>query len=230
MDNKLKELPLIALRGLLVYPSVTINLDVGRKKSIKAIEEAMLNNKHIILVSQKDLMVNEPKEEDIFKVGVLAKITNLLKLPNDTVRITIEALDRIKIEEFKEENDLFKATYHKLIDESVEEFEAKALNRQLIDHYKSYIETTQRITEEKLAQVLEIENPHKLIYSIANELSIPIKEKQRLLEIDDVFERNKQLIVLISTEQQVVDLEKEIGKRVQASMEKHKKNSFYVSN
>ena len=226
MEKEQNQLPLIALRGLLVYPSLIINLDVGRKKSVKAIEEAMLGNKEIILVSQKDLMVNEPKQEDIYNYGIKAKITNLLKLPNDTVRITIEGLNRIKVEEFQESKELFKATYTDIIDEAVEEIEAKALNRQLLEYYKSYIESTQRVTEEKLAQVLEIEDPHKLTYSIANELSIAIKEKQRLLEIDDIFERNKQLIVLISTEQQVVDLEKEIGKRVQASMEKTQKEFF----
>src|SRR5690625_7570723 len=90
MNNNQKELPLITLRGITVYPSLTMNLDVGRKKSVKAIEAAMEQNKEILLVSQKDLMNNEPNVEDIYNVGVIARITNLLELPNDTVRITIE--------------------------------------------------------------------------------------------------------------------------------------------
>lgn len=124
MKNNQKEMPLLALRGLLVYPSLTMNLDVGRKKSVKAIEEAMEQNKEIILVSQKDLMNNEPKLEEIYDIGIIAKITNLLELPNDTVRITIEGLMRVKVDEYVETKDSFSATYTELTDESVNEVEA----------------------------------------------------------------------------------------------------------
>lgn len=226
MNKNQNELPLIALRGLLVYPSITINLDVGRKKSVKAIKQAMNNNKEIILVSQKDLMVNEPTEKDLYEVGIIAKITNLLKLPNNTVRITIEGISRVKINEYIETKELFTAAYTDILDEPVSEIEAKALNRQLLEQYQKYIETTKRVSDEKLSEVLEIEDPHKLTYLIANELSISIKEKQNLLENSDVFDRNRKLIVILSTEQEVVNIEKEIGKRVQASMEKTQKDFF----
>lgn len=226
MNKNQNELPLIALRGLLVYPSITINLDVGRKKSVKAIKQAMNNNKEIILVSQKDLMVNEPTEKDLYEVGIIAKITNLLKLPNNTVRITIEGISRVKINEYIETKELFTAAYTDILDEPVSEIEAKALNRQLLEQYQEYIETTKRVSDEKLSEVLEIEDPHKLTYLIANELSISIKEKQNLLENSDVFDRNRKLIVILSTEQEVVNIEKEIGKRVQASMEKTQKDFF----
>ncbi len=226
MNKNQNELPLIALRGLLVYPSITINLDVGRKKSVEAIKQAMNNNKEIILVSQKDLMVNEPTEKDLYEVGIIAKITNLLKLPNNTVRITIEGLSRVKINEYIETKDLFTAAYTDIIDKPVSEIEAKALNRQLLEQYQEYIETTKRVSDEKLSEVLEIEDPHKLTYLIANELSISIKEKQNLLENSDIFDRNGKLIIILSTEQKIVNIEKEIGKRVQASMEKTQKDFF----
>lgn len=226
MNNNQKELPLITLRGITVYPSLTMNLDVGREKSVRAIEAAMEQSKEILLVSQKDLMNNEPNVEDIYNIGVIARITNLLELPNDTVRITIEGLNRIKVDEFFDTEELFTANYTELVDNQVTEIEAKALNRQLLEQFKAYIKVTQQISEDKLAQVLEIQDPHHLTYAIANEIPINLKEKQELLEIDDIFERNKRLLIKISNEQEVADLEREIGKRVQSSMEKTQKEFF----
>ncbi|HLR60357.1 MAG TPA: endopeptidase La [Pseudogracilibacillus sp.] len=226
MKNNQKELPLLALRGLLIYPTLKTNIDVGRKKSVKAIERAMELNKEIILVSQKELMNEDPKIEDIYDIGITAKITKLLELPNDTVRITIEGLERVKINEYVETKDLFTAKYSKLTDKPVNEIEAEALNRQLLERFNTYIGTTEQMDKETLALILEIKNPHKLTYTIANLLPLGIKDKQSLLETDDIFERNKQLIIKISKEQEVLDIEKEIGKRVQASMEKTQKEFF----
>lgn len=226
MENNQKELPLLALRGLLIYPTLKTNIDVGRKKSVKAIESAMELNKEIILVSQKELMNEDPKIEDIYDIGITAKITKLLELPNDTVRITIEGLERVKINEYVETKDLFTAKYSKLTDKPVNEIEAEALNRQLLERFNTYIGTTEQMDKETLALILEIKNPHKLTYTIANLLPLGIKDKQSLLETDDIFERNKQLIIKISKEQEVLDIEKEIGKRVQASMEKTQKEFF----
>lgn len=226
MKNNQKELPLLALRGLLIYPTLKTNIDVGRKKSVKAIESAMELNKEIILVSQKELMNEDPKIEDIYDIGITAKITKLLELPNDTVRITIEGLERVKINEYVETKDLFTAKYSKLTDKPVNEIEAEALNRQLLERFNTYIGTTEQMDKETLALILEIKNPHKLTYTIANLLPLGIKDKQSLLETDDIFERNKQLIIKISKEQEVLDIEKEIGKRVQASMEKTQKEFF----
>src|SRR5699024_12868282 len=115
MNNNQKELPLITLRGITVYPSLTMNLDVGRKKSVKAIEAAMEQNKEILLVSQKDLMNNEPNVEDIYNIGVIARITNILELPNDTVRITIDGLNRIIVDEFFDTEVFFTANYTKFV-------------------------------------------------------------------------------------------------------------------
>ena len=226
MNTNQKELPLITLRGITVYPSLTMNLDVGREKSVRAIEAAMEQSKEILLVSQKDLMNNEPNVEDIYNIGTIARITNLLELPNDTVRITIEGLNRIKVNEFFDTEELFTANYTELVDNQVTEIEAKALNRQLLEQFKAYIKVTQQISEDKLVQVLEIQDPHHLTYAIANEIPINLKEKQELLEIDDIFERNKQLLIKISNEQEVANLEREIGKRVQSSMEKTQKEFF----
>src|SRR5690625_4850583 len=132
MNNNQKELPLITLRGITVYPSITMNLDVGRKKSVKAIKAAIEQNKEILLVTQKYLMNNEPKAEDIYNVGVIARITNLIDLPNDTVRITIEGLNRIKVDEFFDKEELFTEKYSKLIDNQVTEIEDKDVNNKLL--------------------------------------------------------------------------------------------------
>src|SRR5699024_2033470 len=108
----------------------------------------------------------------------------------------------------------------------VTEIEAKALNRQLLEQFKAYIKVTQQISEDKLVQVLEIQDPHHLTYAIANEIPINLKEKQELLEIDDIFERNKQLLIKISNKQEVAKIEREIGKHVQTSMEKTETKIF----
>src|SRR5699024_8685188 len=153
----------------------------------------------------------------------IARITNLLELPNDTVRITIEGLNRIKVNEFFDTEELFTANYTELVDNQVTEIEAKALNRQLLEQFKAYIKVTKQISEDKLVQAIESQDPHHLTYAIDNEIPKNLKEKQELLEIDDIFERNKQLLIKISNEQEVANLEREIGKRVQSSMEKTQK-------
>src|SRR5699024_2141587 len=203
MNNNQKELPLITLRGITVYPSLTMNLDVGREKSVRAIEAAMEQSKEILLVSQKDLMNNEPNVEDIYNIVIIARITNLVELPNKTIQNTIEGINRIKVDEFIDTEKLLTTNYTELVDNKEKEIEAKALNRKLLEQFKAYIKVTQQISEDKLAQVLEIQDPHHLTYAIANEIPINLKEKQELLEIDDIFERNKQLLIKISNEQEV---------------------------
>src|SRR5699024_205201 len=189
MNNNQKELPLITLRGITVYPSLTMNLDVGRKKSVKAIEAAMEQNKEILLVSQKDLMNNEHNVEDIYNVGIITTINKLLELPNDTVQITIEGLNRIKVDEFFDTEELFTAKYSELIENQVTEIEAKALNLKLLEQFKAYIKVTQQSSEDKLAQVIEIQDQHHLTYAFAIEIQINLKEKHKLLEMYEIYEK-----------------------------------------
>ena len=223
---EIKKFPLLALRGMLVFPGKIEYLDVGREKSIQSLERAMLADKKIVLSTQKEISIDEPKEEELFKTSVLAKINNLIKLPNGTVRALVEGLYRVKIETYiDDETGLSVEVAHKM-DVPIEEFEGKALRRQLISTFEAYSKASQKVSEQTLASILDIEDIHLLSYAIISELSIDVKEKQQLLEVDDGTKRAESLMVLLTAEQEVIDLEKEISKRVQDSMEKAQKEYF----
>lgn len=226
-NNKIEKLPLLALRGILVYPSMVIHLDVGREKSIASLENAMMHEEQLIfLSSQKEIAMEEPEKEDIYKVGTVAKITQMIKLPNGTLRVLVEGLYRAEIIEYIEEKKQFEVKIAKLNDTNGDEHEEEALMRQLLDQFSQYIKVSKKITKETLATLVDIDEPNRLSYMIASHLPIKMKDKQRLLEIDDVIERMKLLLTILANEKKVLNLERKIGKRVQTSMEQTQKEYY----
>ncbi|HIV75485.1 MAG TPA: endopeptidase La [Candidatus Pseudogracilibacillus intestinigallinarum] len=226
-NNKIEKLPLLALRGILVYPSMVIHLDVGREKSIASLENAMMNEEQLIfLSSQKEIAMEEPEKEDIYKVGTVAKITQMIKLPNGTLRVLVEGLYRAEIIEYLEEKNQFEVKIAKLDEMAGDEYEEEALMRQLLDQFSQYIKVSKKITKETLATLVDIDEPNRLSFMIASHLPIKMKDKQSLLEIDDVIERMKLLLTILANEKKVLNLERKIGKRVQTSMEQTQKEYY----
>ena len=226
-NNKIEKLPLLALRGILVYPSMVIHLDVGREKSIASLENAMMNEEQLIfLSSQKEIAMEEPEKEDIYKVGTVAKITQMIKLPNGTLRVLVEGLYRAEIIEYLEEKNQFEVKIAKLDEMAGDEYEEEALMRQLLDQFTQYIKVSKKITKETLATLVDIDEPNRLSFMIASHLPIKMKDKQSLLEIDDVIERMKLLLTILANEKKVLNLERKIGKRVQTSMEQTQKEYY----
>src|SRR5690625_5107220 len=171
--------PLLALRGILVLPSMVIHIDVGREKSIKALEQAMMDDQIIFLSSQKEVAIEEPKPKDIYRVGTLAKINQMLKLPNGTIRILVEGLSRGEIIRYIEQDEEFIIEMNPLADIHGDPAEEEALMRSLLKQFSQYIKVSRKITEETFATVADIDEPGRLADMIASHLSLRLKDKQR---------------------------------------------------
>lgn len=226
MSIKTKQSPLLTLRGVLVFPSMVLHLDVGRKKSITSLETAMMEDQTIFLTSQKEIAIENPKPEDIYRIGTLAKIKQMLKLPNGTIRVLVEGLHRAEIVRFINNGDEQGVEIRELQDEYGGKHEEEALMRQILQQFGEYIKLSRKITKETLATVTDIDDPSRFAFIVASHLPIKVKDKQMLLEIDNVIERMQQLLGIISNEKKVLDLEKKIGKRVQTSMEQTQKEYY----
>jgi ATP-dependent Lon protease len=226
MTNQNIQVPLLPLRGLLIFPSMVLHLDVGRDKSIAALEKAMMGDQSIFLAAQKKVSMEDPKPEDIYKIGTLANVKQMLKLPNGTIRVLVEGLERGEIALFTEEKDEFTVEIQKLKDIHGDENEEEALMRSLLKQFEQYIKISRKITNETFATVSDIDEPGRLADIITSHLSLKVKDKQELLEIVNVKKRLQKLIEIISNEKKVLDLEKRIGQRVKTSMEKTQKEYY----
>ncbi|MYL34212.1 endopeptidase La [Pontibacillus yanchengensis] len=225
-DTNIKQIPLLPLRGLLVYPSMVMHLDVGRDKSVNAIENAMVEDNIIFLTAQKEVSVDEPTTDDIYSIGTVAKIKQMLKLPNGTIRILVEGLYRGKIDEHMEDEEYFKVTFKELEEEHGDQNEEEALMRNLLEQFEQYIKVSKKISDETLASVKDIDVPGRLADIVTSHLSLKIKDKQEVLEIANVPDRLKHIIELINNEKEVVHLEKKIGQQVKKSMERTQKEYY----
>ncbi|HLR62624.1 MAG TPA: endopeptidase La [Lentibacillus sp.] len=226
MTKESAQLPLLPLRGLLVFPSMVLHLDVGRDKSVAALEKAMMEDQTIFLAAQNQVSLDKPESKDIYRVGTVAYVKQMLKLPNGTIRVLVEGLRRGEITRFIDENEEFTVEFNELEDEHGEENEEEALMRSLLRQFEQYIKVSQKITKETLATVSDIDEPSRLADIVTSHLSLKIKDKQDLLEMVNVKERLQHLIQLITDEKKVLDLEKKIGQRVQTSMEKTQKEYY----
>lgn len=219
-------LPLLPLRGLLVYPTMVLHLDVGREKSIQALEKVMLNDQMIFLSTQKEVTIEDPAKEEIYNVGTLSKVNQMLKLPNGTIRVLVEGIQRGKITSFMDEKTHVEVEVELTDDVEVKEAETEALMRAVLAQFEQYINLSKKVTPETLASVQDITEPGRMADVISSHLSLKIKEKQKILEIFDVKERLEHLLALLNNEKEVLGLEKKIGQRVKKAMEKTQKEYY----
>lgn len=225
-NDKHKEIPLLPLRGIVIYPSMVLHLDVGRDKSVKALEKCMLDNNQILLATQKDTSIDEPTIDDIYHTGTIGQIKQMVKLPNGTNRILIEGLSRAEIISFSQEDPYFIANYEILEDERGDSVEEEALKRILINQFNEYTKISKKLSRETFETVKDIDDPGRLADIIGSHLTLKIMQKQRLLEIVYVPERLDYLIQLIQNEKEVLNLEKKIGQRVKRSMERTQREYY----
>ncbi|MFP7368928.1 endopeptidase La [Bacillus sp. WP8] len=225
-DEIKKNVPLLPLRGLLVYPTMVLHLDVGREKSVQALEQAMMNDHMIFLATQREISIDEPGEEEIFKVGTYTKIKQMLKLPNGTIRVLVEGLNRAQIESYVELEDYTSVDIKELAEEDLKDAEAEALMRTLLDHFDQYIKISKKISAETYATVTDIEEPGRMADIVASHLPLKLKDKQEVLETVDVKKRLNRVISLIHNEKEVLEIEKKIGQRVKRSMERTQKEYY----
>ncbi|APT45820.1 endopeptidase La [Bacillus safensis] len=225
-DEIKKNVPLLPLRGLLVYPTMVLHLDIGREKSVQALEQAMMNDHMIFLATQREISIDEPGEEEIFKVGTYTKIKQMLKLPNGTIRVLVEGLNRAQIESYVELEDYTSVDIKELAEEELKDAEAEALMRTLLDHFDQYIKISKKISAETYATVTDIEEPGRMADIVASHLPLKLKDKQEVLETVDVKKRLNRVISLIHNEKEVLEIEKKIGQRVKRSMERTQKEYY----
>ena len=218
--------PLLPLRGLLVYPTMVLHLDVGREKSVQALEKAMVEDHLIFLTTQKEISIDEPAEEDLFKVGTLTRVKQMLKLPNGTIRVLVEGLKRAEIVSMYDEEDHYIVTLKTFEDRITKDVEDQALMRTMLDHFEQYIKMSKKISAETYSSVLDIEEPGRMADIISSHLPLKLKDKQEILETIDVKERLNRVIDIINNEKEVVNLEKKIGQRVKKSMERTQKEYY----
>ena len=225
-NNEEMIVPLLPLRGLLVYPTMVLHLDVGRDKSVQALEKAMVDNHLIFLTTQKDLSIDVPNEEDLYQLGTLTKVKQMLKLPNGTIRVLIEGLKRAEIIEFLDEPDYFLVKLQMHEDDETVDAEDQALMRTMLEYFEQYIKISKKISAETYSAVSDIEEPGRMADIIASHLPLKLNEKQDILELKNVKDRMKRVIEIIHNEKEVLNLEKKIGQRVKKSMERTQKEYY----
>ncbi|EZH66854.1 peptidase [Bacillaceae bacterium JMAK1] len=222
-----RSIPLLPLRGVLVFPGMVLHLDVGRAKSVRALEQVMVEDQEIILASQVDLSVDEPKKEDLYEVGTLAYVKQMVKMPNGTTRILVEGLKRATIEQFNENDEYYDVSI--TIPEQtsdVEDEKATALMRTVLKQFENYTKLSTKVSKDTLKSVQDIDDPGYFADLVASHLPLQIKRKQSLLEAFSVEARLEKLLEILENEREVLGLEKKIGQRVKKSMEKTQKEYY----
>lgn len=225
-NEKERVIPLLPLRGILVYPTMVLHLDVGREKSVKALEQAMVDDHLILLATQEEVQIDEPSEDQIYRIGTIANVKQMLKLPNGTIRVLVEGLYRARIKEFISSEDFMQVQVTKIEEEDDHSSETEALMRSVLKQFEQYIRLSKKITAETLASVHDIEEPGRLADVIASHLSLKIKDKQDILGIIHVRKRLEKVLEILSNEKEVLELERKIGQRVKKSMEKTQKEYY----
>ncbi|WP_303969937.1 endopeptidase La [Sporosarcina ureae] len=222
-----QNIPLLPLRGVIVYPTMLLHIDVGRERSIFAIEHSLAGDHQIFLATQKDLSLENPEKDDLQTIGTLANIKSMTQLPNGTYRVLIEGVHRAKWSGY-EEADLYPVVNVECFKENEEkDAEAEALMRSLVAQFKRYAKNSKRISEETLETVESIQEPGRLADMIASNLPLKLTAKQEVLEMIDIPGRLEWLISRMYNEQEIMELEQKINERVKEAMERTQKE-FYL--
>ena len=219
-------LPLLPLRDLVVFPYMVIPLFVGREQSINALEEAVNLNSQIFIVSQRDPELEKPDLEDLYSVGTIAKIIQIYKLPDDTVKVLVEGLSRAEITDVEEKNNFLKIKIKKIKAKPVKNLEIEALMRLTISRFEQYLKLNNKLPSEIIFSIGNIEKPDKLADIVASNLILKVKDKQDLLEIYDPSIRLERLISILRREITILKLEQKIQNRVEGTLEQFQKDYY----
>ena len=222
----LRSLPLLPLRDILVFPHMVVPLFVGRQKSIAALEEAMSGDKAILLCAQKKAKTNDPGEEDIFAVGTVGTIIQLLRLPDGTVKVLVEGKVRARVKAYQANDKYLRVEAEELSDASEPTIELQALMRSVQSIFEAYVKLNKRIPPEMLQSVAAIEDPSRLGDTIVAHLSLKLDDKQSILEIESAAARLERLYELMQAEIEILQVEKKIRTRVKKQMEKTQKEYY----
>ncbi len=230
MTNDLKReifaLPVLSLRDVIVYPHMVIPLFVGRKASIVALERAMESDKRIVLVAQKDPSVDNPKENDIYKVGTVATVLQMLKLPDGTLKVLVEGQNRCKLLEVRDDGNFIESSVVALAGPKDVSEETSVLVRSTKALFEQYVNLNKKIPVEVVSTLSDIDDADRLADTVVSHMTLPLDQKQMILELDVVSERLKKLISFIDSELDLLKVEEKIRGRVKKQMEKSQKEYY----
>ncbi|XYK81218.1 MAG: endopeptidase La [Labrenzia sp.] len=218
--------PVLPLRDIVVFPHMIVPLFVGREKSIKALEEVMTTDKHILLATQMNAADDDPNPDQIYNVGTLATVLQLLKLPDNTVKVLVEGGARAQIGNYSDRTDYFEATATVLPEKDGENIEVEALARSVVAEFENYVKLNKKVSPEVLGAVNQIDDYSKLADTIASHLAIKIPEKQEILGVVSVAERLERVLGMMESEISVLQVEKRIRSRVKRQMEKTQREYY----
>ncbi len=218
--------PILPLRDIVVFPHMIVPLFVGREKSVIALEEVMQENKQILLLTQTDAEIETPTKNDMFKIGTIGNVLQLLKLPDGTVKVLVEGVKRTKVEEIDDSGDHLLAKVSDINEIEDKDREAISLGKATIQQFDHYIKLNKKIASEVLVSINQIEDPSKIADTIASHLSIKINEKQSILELFNVKKRLEKIYGLMEGEIGVLQVEKRIRNRVKRQMEKTQREYY----
>ncbi len=218
--------PVLPLRDIVVFPHMIVPLFVGREKSVRALEDVMREDKQILLVTQKNASQDDPKPDEIFEIGTIGTVLQLLKLPDGTVKVLVEGGQRARIARFTENESFFQAEAEPIPDDAASPQELEALGRAAVSQFEQYIKLNKKIPPEVLVSVNQIDEPGKLADTIASHLSLKIPEKQELLETPSIGERLERVYGFMEGEIGVLQVEKRIRSRVKRQMEKTQREYY----
>ncbi len=218
--------PVLPLRDIVVFPNMIVPLFVGREKSVRALENVIENDRKILLVSQKDASEDDPGPDNIYNMGVVATIIQLLKLPDGTVKVLVEGEWRAKVDEYTRTDDYFEASVSLIEQDHGDDEEVAALMRSVGSQFEAYVKLNKRVPPEVIVSINQIEDPAKLADTVASHLNIKLSEKQELLEIISVAKRLERVYALMEGEMSVLQVEKKIRNRVKRQMEKTQREYY----
>lgn len=221
------ELPLLASRGVIVFPHMVIPLLVGRDKSIEALEEAMMEEKKIIIVAQKDEKIEDPEIDDIYSFGTIAEVKQFVKLPNDMMKVVVEGLERAEVKRYIDTEGYFLAEVESCPEEKIEvDTETKALMRTVVKEFEQYIKFNRNLPAETIMSVNDIDDPGRLADVISSQIDLKYQQLQELLEATDIIERLEKMLAVLRSEIEVLKIEQDINKRVKKKVEKNQKEYY----
>ena len=225
-SNLLDDLALVPLRDMVVFPHGVQPLFVGTTRSIAALDYAMAGDKHVFLVSKRESDTEQPNESDLYEVGTVATLLQLLKLPDGTIKVLVEGGSRAAIRGCSDDGEFLMATVEELEPPELDEPEREATNRSVMAEFDRYVKATKQLTQDVVASVASIDDPGRLIDTIAAQLELSIVDKQSILEAIDIQARREKLFSLLNSEIDVNELEKNIRGRVKTQLEKSQREYY----
>jgi ATP-dependent Lon protease len=225
-NDKIMSMPLIPLRGLSVFPYMVLHFDVGREKSIKALEEAMIYDQKIFLTTQRDIDVDLPSTEDFYEIGTICKIKQMLKLPGDAIRVLVEGVSRGKVEGIIFEEPYFKARILKIEEDISRDRETEALMRSCLTAFEKYIAVSNRVSPEVMLSMTTIEEPGRFADVLASNMVLKTEQKQEILEAVEPKKRLTAIYAILLSEIEIMEVEKQINEKVRKQINKMQKEYY----